>query len=572
LTWWLAGLVLGVLFVALASTEDRAAPSLTMLLTLLVGWSFVGCGVYASSRRPDNPLGRLMVVVGLVWLLSRALLAVDSAWLFTVGVWLGDAWAVALVAFLLAFPNGRLRGRSDATILSLFIVVAVPLELAWLLVWPGDGPGNALAVWPDADLAGHVDTVQRSLSIVAALLLAASLLRRWHRSSAPMRRASTPILAGAAGVLLSSSLTLFVKLGIDVDPLVWAVLIAYIAIPIAVLGVIVRARIARGAVADLVVELGNLPAPDRLRDSLAHALGDPALAVAYWSPAGGSFVGRDGAPFVAPAEDSGLALTVLERDGAPLAAIVHDAALLDDPALVTSVASAVRLAVENERLTAAVEAQLDEVRASRARIVSAADEERKRVERDLHDGAQQRLVSLSLALRMVRTRLGPDVDPSIRLSLEQASEEAKAALGELRELARGIHPQILTEAGLGPAVESLADRSPVEVSVEIDPDRRFSPAVEGTAYFVVSEALANIAKYAHASHATVRARYALERLTVEVIDDGVGGAGTESGTGLRGLADRLAAIDGTLEVDSPHGHGTRLIADMPTGLSVGMPG
>jgi signal transduction histidine kinase len=195
--------------------------------------------------------------------------------------------------------------------------------------------------------------------------------------------------------------------------------------------------------------------------------------------------------------------------------------------------------------------------------VEAGDAERKRVERDLHDGAQQRLVSLTLALRLARAKLGTDLDPDIETSLEQASDEAKAALVELRELARGIHPQILTEAGLGPALQSLADRAPIDVSLVSGTTERFSAAVEGAAYFVVSEALANVAKYAHATTALVRTAWTDDQLHVEIADDGIGGANVASGSGLRGLADRLAAIDGSLEIVSPTGGGTRLLATIP---------
>ena len=220
------------------------------------------------------------------------------------------------------------------------------------------------------------------------------------------------------------------------------------------------------------------------------------------------------------------------------------------------------LAADNARLQAEIEAQLHEVKASRTRIIAAGDAERKRVERDLHDGAQQRLVSLTLALRLARASLGDDLDPSAKLSLDQASADARAALSELRELARGIHPQILTEAGLGPAVDSLAARAPVDVRVEIG-SMRFSPVIEGAVYFTISEALTNIAKYADASGALVRAGWRDDELTVEIADDGIGGADASSGTGLRGLADRLASIDGSLEVVSPVGGGTRLVARIP---------
>lgn len=222
-----------------------------------------------------------------------------------------------------------------------------------------------------------------------------------------------------------------------------------------------------------------------------------------------------------------------------------------------------RLTDANARLQAEVEARLEEVRASRARIVEAGDLERRRVERDLHDGAQQRLVSLSLELQVARRALGDDGDPAVRRSLDRAAEEALEALAELRDLALGIHPLILTEAGLGPAVESLADRTSVDVSVDVGAER-YPPAVEGAAYFVISETLANVVKYAKATRAIVRVRGRGDHLSIEVEDDGIGGADPRSGSGLRGLADRLAALDGTITVVSPVGGGTRISARIPT--------
>jgi signal transduction histidine kinase len=373
-----------------------------------------------------------------------------------------------------------------------------------------------------------------------------------------------PILAGSIAILLQSASWIFLSSGTSIEPLDDLIFLAQIAIPIAVLAVMLRARMARAAVADLVVELGQTPTPARLRDALANALGDPSLSVAYWDLARETWVGAAGNAVELPDGRMGQAVTMLERNGVRQAAIVHDAALLEEPGLIASVASAMRLAVENDRLTAAVEAQLAEVRASRARIVAAGDAERQRLERDLHDGAQQRLVALILALRLAQTRLGADADPAVKLGLEQASEEARAALSELRELARGIHPQILTEAGLAAALESLAVRSPAPVSVEVDLEARFAPAVEAIAYFVVSEALANVAKYAEATSVQVRGGWQDGVLTIEVADDGHGGADPRAGTGLRGLLDRVSAVDGTLEVISPAGGGTRVVARIPT--------
>ena len=379
-----------------------------------------------------------------------------------------------------------------------------------------------------------------------------------------------PVLSGAIAILLQSVSWILFSSGTSLEPLNDLIFLAQIAIPIAVLSVILRGRLARASVADLVVELGQTPTPARLRDALANALGDPSLQVAYWAPAEHRFVDAAGEPLELPEDGSGQAVTMLERNGVREAAIIHDAILLEEPGLIGSVAGAMWLAVENDRLTTEVEAQLEEVRASRARIVEAGDLERRRVERDLHDGAQQRLVSLSLELQVARRALGDSGDPAVRRSLDRAAEEALAALAELRDLALGIHPLILTESGLGDAVESLADRTSVDVSVDIGSER-YPPAVEGAAYFVISEALANVTKYSKASKATVRVRGLEDHLSIEVDDDGIGGADPSSGSGLSGLADRLAALDGTIEVVSPIGGGTRISAQIPTNQPMPVP-
>jgi signal transduction histidine kinase len=371
------------------------------------------------------------------------------------------------------------------------------------------------------------------------------------------------VVVGAVAIFLASASWILQPFGISLPELNNLVLAAQFAVPIAIVAVLLRARMARVAVADLVIELGQTPTPARLREALAQALGDPSLQVAYWSPTRQRFEDSAGEPVELPETGAGQAVTMLERDGVREAAIVHDAILLDDPGLIAAVAGALRLAVANDRLTAEVKTQLEEVRASRARIVEAGDLERRRVERDLHDGAQQRLISLSLELRVARNALGEDADPAVRRSLERAADEATAALAELRDLALGIHPLILTESGLGAAVESLADRSTVDVTVDVGPER-YPAAVEGAAYFVISEALANIAKYAKATAARVRVRSFEDHMTIEVDDDGVGGADPRSGSGLSGLRDRLAALDGTLAIDSPSGGGTRLSARIPT--------
>jgi signal transduction histidine kinase len=299
-----------------------------------------------------------------------------------------------------------------------------------------------------------------------------------------------------------------------------------------------------------------------VREMLAESLGDRTLSIAYWLPDRETFVDEAGRPVELPDPATGRAWTAVERNGVRVAAIVHDAALDTGPELVQAAAAAAALALDNERLKADLRARVEELRVSRVRIVEAGDNARRRLERDLHDGAQQQLVALALDLRLLKARLrGTEVEALV----DGLADKLAVALGELRELARGIHPAILTDRGLGPAIEALAGRVPVEVDSEVDVDGRLSEPIEAAAYFVVAEALTNIVKYARASRAKVVVRREADVVTVTVDDDGVGGARIGAGTGLRGLQDRLAALDGTLSVESARGEGTRLRARIPCG-------
>ena len=242
--------------------------------------------------------------------------------------------------------------------------------------------------------------------------------------------------------------------------------------------------------------------------------------------------------------------------------LVHDRSLLDEPELVAGTAAAARLALENARLHAEVQAQLAHVRDSRSRIAAAADDERRRIERDLHDGAQQRLVALALELRSAQRRLDGAPTEEVDRVLKTAVNELQDVVEELRCLAHGVHPSVLTQEGLAAALHSIADRTPLPVSVEA-PAGRLPAHVELTAYFVASEALANVVKHARASHAAISVQETREVVTVEVVDDGRGGADLSAGTGLRGLADRVEANGGSLSIESGVG-GTRVTAMLPS--------
>jgi signal transduction histidine kinase len=302
--------------------------------------------------------------------------------------------------------------------------------------------------------------------------------------------------------------------------------------------------------------------PVPVREALARRLGDRTLAIAYWLPEREIFVDERGLPVALPEPGSGRAWTAVEHDGTRVAAIIHDAELDARPELVEAAAAGAVLALDNERLKADLRARLEELRASRRRIVEASGEARRQLERDLHDGAQQRLVSVSLDLKLLRAKIS---DPAISQMVEATAAELSEALTELRELARGIHPAILTDRGLVPALEVLAGRSPVQVELDLQVPTRLPIAVETAAYFVAAEGLTNVAKYSQATHVRVSVKDRDGVLALEVADDGIGGADLNKGTGLRGLEDRVAAIDGHLTLDSPLGGGTRLHLVIPHG-------
>jgi signal transduction histidine kinase len=559
---WSIGIAAGAALLVLALTDASAAHHrVSAVLAVLVGLSFVVSGLVASRRRPGNRLARLMVVLGLAWLLTQLLGVAHLALAHTIGIWGGDAFVVLLMLFLVAFPDGRLS-RTDLLLVGPFALAVVPLELAWLLFLDPGPPGNVLLAWDDPGVADAIDTAQRVILAAGSFAATAVFAVRWRRASPPVRRGLTPILAGAAVLLLSTGNLVLSKLtGRPPSELLQiAVLATLIAVPVAVLADMLRARLSRSAVAELVLALRANPAPAALRDALARALGDPSLQLAYWLPEYETYADLDGQPVQLP-DDAARATKVVDGAGRPVAALLHDPSLHDRPELLDAVGAAAGIALENARLHSELLARLDELRGTRARILEASQSERRRLERDLHDGAQQRLVALSLELGLLEARLRDD--PAAHRAVGQARREVGQSLAELRSLARGIHPAIVSGHGLAVALEGLAARAPVPVQLSVDVGSDVPEPIEVAAYFLVSESLTNVAKYAHASSASVAVSRADGDLVVEVADDGVGGAQTGQGSGLRGLADRVEALGGRLDVTSPRGAGTRVHAEIP---------
>jgi signal transduction histidine kinase len=347
------------------------------------------------------------------------------------------------------------------------------------------------------------------------------------------------------------------------DVLGFLSLLVFASVPWVFLIGLVRSRVARaGAVSELLLRLGEAPGTGTLRCRLSEALGDRSLQLVFWLEDKGKWVDSEGHKVELPEHDTGRAWTAVELEGRRVGAIVHDLALCEEPELLGSVAAAAGLAMQNERLQAQLRARVEELRTSRARIVEAGTHERRRLERNLHDGVQQRLVALSLTLRLAQGKVHNDPERADEL-LTAAQEELTLALGELRELARGIHPAVLSDRGLGAALEALAGRAPIAVDLAELPGDRLPEPIEAAAYFVVAEALTNVVKYAHASQATVRVMRRNGTAVVEIADDGIGGADPDRGSGLKGLVDRVSALDGSMSLDSPAGAGTRLRAEIP---------
>jgi len=551
------------------TTPARASASVA------AGWTFVAAGLVAWARRPANRLGWLMVATGFA-LLAHQLRYSHDALAFTTFFLLGELAYALFVHTALAYPTGSVTGRVERRFVQVAYALALAFPLTLLLVYDGDARLRYLDPQPResllriADAPGLVDVVQKAYAVVGygvmATLFVALIVRKLVLATPRARRILAPLLVAATAAALRAILDSVLTFAtpppeLVEDNLFWWQVAAVIAVPIALLVGLLRARLARLTVAGLVVDLEDTP-PSGIRDALARALDDPTLEVAFWLPERRVYADANGRPVHLPVDDARRAVTPLEHDGEPIAAILHDASLADEPKLVAAAGAAARLALENARLNAEVQSQLAKVKESRARIVAAGDEQRRRVERDLHDGAQQRLVALALQLRRAQRQLGVDADPELERVLSSAAEELQVAVQELRDLAAGILPPVLAQSGLAVALDALAGRAPLPVSVDGVPER-LPPQVEVTAYFVASEALANVVKHAHASRAAITARRSNGTLTIEVADDGVGGAHPNGGTGLRGLADRVEALGGKLAVESPPGNGTRVIGVLP---------
>jgi PAS domain S-box-containing protein len=683
------GLAAGAVALAIVvtSNHDRNI-ALDGTLGLLLGWSFIGTGIVAWERRPENRTGALMVALGFVWFAGSLTSANDSL-PFTIGHLVGALPLAVFIHLLCAFPNGRLESRLERVLVLSAYPTAVLASLTTLLVdsTPTDDckrcPSNAFLVAEHHGVANALQVFWNSVGVVYFVVVGIVLIRRWRAATAPARRVLTPVYVGGIAAAALLSVGFFAQVSGGGTAVSTVGIIAFMSVPYLFLAGLLRTRLARTAAAQLLQETAETPTLEETQASLRRMLSDPGLRLLVREHED-VYVDAMGRTVDVPTESGDLAVTMLAWEGDPVAAVVHDPALLDEPELLDDVLAAARVALVKDRSVQALRAserrnralldaipdnmfrirsdgtyidfhtnrpdalgmkpeaivgstigdhvpeevsaaegiaairrvietgvpetfeielldnsgrmserevrmvrsgddevlaitrditdrkraeqeimrQQEELKRSRSRIVDAEANERRRLERNLHDGAQQRLVSLSLALRMLHSKIVND-PPGAQALLEKATTELALALEELRELARGIHPAILSDRGLRLALESLAARAPLPVEIDTVPEERLPKQVEAAAFYVISEALTNVAKYAQASVARVSVCRGDDQVQIEVVDDGLGGADATLGTGLSGLVDRVEALDGIFVVDSPLGAGTSIRATIP---------
>ena len=524
--------------VGLLSEWVSDTPATVWVPDLAVGLTFFGCGLIATERRPHNRYGLLMVATGLAWFLPNfaSVQAGGLAWL----AWLASHSVYLhrgpLIQLMVTFPTGRPTSR-----LALGIVVL-----------------------------GYLSALGRSWSedlvvVPLALLVLALAIVDQQRSRGPSRRARSVGLRSLALVTFVLVGGAAVRLSFDGHTALtvtrWVVEVALCVMVVYLLVSLLGDRWERAEVTDLVVELGTAPS-DRLRVDLARALGDPGLEIAYWVPDQAVWVDSGGRTLALPRADSGHAVTPVEGADGPLAALVHDPAVLDDQGLLNDVRAAAALSAANARLQAQVRERVAELTLSRRRLLDAADEERQRLEQRLHEGARSRLETLAQTVAEARSE---SRGPETVARLAAVDTELAETLTDLTLLGRSLHPRELSDLGFGGALRALAARSPFPVSVSFDDDAADqTPAVAAAAaYYICSEALANSIKHARATSARIAVSTSNGHLTLEVADDGAGGADSAGGSGLRGLVDRVETLGGSLTITSLPGAGTRLAARIP---------
>lgn len=556
---------------------DNRPISVAGMVVITVGRTVVAIGGLAAwARRPDSRVGMVLVLWALVSLSSGIGLREHGALL--VWSYLSIFVSRALFAWaLLTYPDGRTETRCERRFLQGLIAGSL-CWLGYVLVTPATEldsscrtaicPRNPLLLYESTQASLIFWAGQQAISGILAASLLVLLIRRYRRMPPSRRRANAPVLWAATGPII----VFLVKIVLDVtqtqepslrSALYWADHATVYWVPIAMIVGLLASRLARADITALLLKLQSASV-DELQPSLAAVLGDPRaqIAISVPDPAGGATPGHvdsSGQRLTLPTELASDRIYTDIGDGILL--LHHPAACTEDPHLFDAAIAAARLALDNVQLTAQVRAQLAEVKKSRERLVRAGDEERRRLERDLHDGAQQRLIGLGMSLQAVRAAV--DDDSPVARMLDEATDQLRHSLIELRDLARGLRPALLAERGLAVAVQTLLHHVPVPTTLVADLPTRPDRAVETAAFFVVAEALQNITRHAPDARATITLSAHDDRLTVTVSDDGPGGADARIGTGLRGIADRVAAVGGHMSISDGDRHGTTITADLP---------
>ncbi len=542
----------------------------------------IAVGLYAWRDGRHARFGRLLVLTGFAWFLP-SLSASDNSVLYSVGRVAGWTVEAALIYLVLAFPSGRLKNRTDRMLVLAIVAIVAFLYVPTLLIdqsfpqpspWatcvPPDCPDNAFMVAGSEPgiLEDAIIPLRELLTILLTAAVAVRLGQRVARATPLMRRTLSPVLIVAIVRVGTFAAAIAVRRAAPdaaaVDVLIWVILLGLPAMSLAFLVGLVRWRLfTADALLRLAVGIRHDPQPEELRELIARALSDPSVELAYRDPgAATGWVDGDGEPIPPPRDGPSRCCTAIVADGRPVAAIVHDDALADQRSFVQTVGAYALTWEDNHRLAARVEESLRELRESRARILAAADDERRRIERDLHDGGQQRLVALRVRLELADETMRESPARARRM-LQQLGAEVDAALDELRSLAAGVYPSLLADRGLTDALRSAALRSPVPVSVAVNGEDRYGQDVEAAVYFCCLEALQNVAKHAPDAHAVA---ISLERngdLRFSVSDDGPGFDTEIAGNGLVNMHDRVAAVGGTLEIKSSPGSGTEIVGHVP---------
>ncbi len=562
-------LVLLVVATALAAALELAlvGASWGAVLFAAVAATYLGTGSLAWWWRPSNPLGAVMVLgclsllVGVLPFSAVPVLVAAG----TVGATLVLAVAVHL---LLAFPSGRLRGRLVRRTVLAGYATSLLLQAPRYLFAPAPPPAHLLGVVDAPALARAGGALQSLVGAAVMVVTTLVLVRRLRAADPPRRRVLAPLYAYGVVVVLfipvSGSLA-GPLLGLSPDTVGAAQLVALAGVPVAFCLALLRGGFARtGEVEELGTWLGGGLARTSLTDALARTLGDPSLQLAFRTPDGRGYVDASGRAVDLPPAGGDRAAVEVDVEGRPVGAIVYDATLLTDPGPVRAAGRVVALAVDRERLTAQLRAGQQLLERSRERLVEAGDRERRRIAQNLHDGLQSRLVVLALDAQRVAA------DPAAAPSTVEAATALRVgideAAGDLRRFVHEVMPAPLLERGLAAAADDLVDHLPLPTRLDLAvPRGAVDAVVERTAYLILAEALTNAVRHAEATHLEVRLAAADGSLLVEVRDDGAGGAHAGGGLGMRGIADRVDVLGGTLEVDSPPGGGTTVRAVLPCG-------